>query len=269
MKLIIKGDDLGWSEGINLGIEKTAKDGILTATGCMVNMPAAQHGIDLLKRYPHISIGQHTNVTIGKPISPPESIPHMVDSYGNFLTSTYYRNLNSRIEDVLPYYEEGKREIEAQLFQFIKLAGKKPDYLEGHAIPSKTFECALYDVAHQYSIPYIKDQTYHQNASAIYHASIGHYAMDIFNNPDPYAQFFADAESYIINDEAHILDHEYAILIFHPGYVDASIMDSSSFHGVRMRDVQALCSIKVKQWIEKHHIQLINYSYIGGDTDEI
>jgi hypothetical protein len=33
-----KGDDLGWTDGVNAGIEKAARDGILTAAGCMPNM---------------------------------------------------------------------------------------------------------------------------------------------------------------------------------------------------------------------------------------
>ena len=29
MKLIVKGDDLGWTDGVNAGIEKAARDGAL------------------------------------------------------------------------------------------------------------------------------------------------------------------------------------------------------------------------------------------------
>ena len=50
-KVIVRADDLGYSEAVNLGIEKTVKDGIINNVGVMVNMPATQHGLDLLVRH--------------------------------------------------------------------------------------------------------------------------------------------------------------------------------------------------------------------------
>lgn len=44
MKLIIRADDLGFSEGVNYGIVKAVKDGVVTSVGMMPNMEAASHG---------------------------------------------------------------------------------------------------------------------------------------------------------------------------------------------------------------------------------
>lgn len=259
MKLIIKGDDLGWTDGVNAGIEKAARDGILTATGAMPNMAASERGIKLLKQYPHVSIGQHTNVIIGKPVSDPAKIPHMVDENGDFLSSRYYRAKQAENPDldVIPYYDECYTEIEAQVNRFMEYAGQKPAYLEGHAIPSKVCEQALADYAKAHDIIYLgigQDNEY-----GVYRANLGKYAFDIFTNPDPYSQFKADVESFFLNDEEHVLEHDIALILLHPGFVDADIMRMSSFHGVRLRDCEALCSPRVKQWVKDNGIELINY----------
>ena len=50
MKIIIRADDLGISEGVlNYGILKSIKDGIVTSTGIMPNMKYAEHGYNLVK----------------------------------------------------------------------------------------------------------------------------------------------------------------------------------------------------------------------------
>lgn len=266
MKLIVKGDDLGWTDGINAGIEKAARDGILTATGCMPNMEAAGRGIKALQKYPHVSIGQHTNIVNGRPCADPTLIPHMVEADGTFHSSSYYRsqlkNITVADKDVLPYYDEIVTEVRAQLSHFVEMAGCRPAYLEGHSIPSPTFEKALKDIAEEEGIIYLdlvrdaEDPEY----GVYIPKDIGTAAMEVFYAKDKYAQFEADVITDIVTDHFGILKHETARLLFHPGFVDADIMAQSSFTGIRTRDVMALCSEEVKEWIRMNGIELINYS---------
>ena len=46
--LMVRADDLGYSEGINYGIEKTVKEGVIQNIGFMVNMPASPNSSSLL-----------------------------------------------------------------------------------------------------------------------------------------------------------------------------------------------------------------------------
>lgn len=260
MELIIKADDLGWTDGINAGIEKVAREGVLSATGCMVNMEAAQRGIEMLKKYPEISLGIHINVVLGKSICSPEKLPHMTDEDGNFYSTSYYRKIKERGEDPLPWYGESVKEIKAQVERFKEYAGFLPEYLEGHAVPSETFEKALNDVAEMYDIIHLQ---FHDNWDKEYHickAALGTYAMDIFHSSDPFEQYHSDAESYLLNDEDHILEKERVLATFHPGFVDAQILSESSFHGIRICDCKALCSPAVLNWIQMNHIRLINFN---------
>ena len=61
MKLIMRADDLGFSEAVSLGILKAVKDGVITSVGLMPNMESAQFGYELIKDC-DIALGQHTNI---------------------------------------------------------------------------------------------------------------------------------------------------------------------------------------------------------------
>lgn len=64
LQLIVRADDIGYSEGVNYGIEKSVKSGIVRSVGLMPNMAAAAHGLKLLEGT-GVCIGQHTNLCIG------------------------------------------------------------------------------------------------------------------------------------------------------------------------------------------------------------
>jgi chitin disaccharide deacetylase len=63
--VIINADDFGASEGINNAIVDCFKDGILTSTTAMANMPAFDHAMRLGKKY-NIPTGVHLNLIDGK-----------------------------------------------------------------------------------------------------------------------------------------------------------------------------------------------------------
>ena len=63
MQFLVRSDDLGYSEGVNYGIEKALRFGLTRSVGLMVNMPAALHGVALMKDLP-VCIGQHTNMCV-------------------------------------------------------------------------------------------------------------------------------------------------------------------------------------------------------------
>ena len=86
MKLIMRADDLGISEGVNCGICKAIKDGVITSVGLMPNMEHALDGYEMIKDC-NVSVGQHTNICLGKPLCSPEEIPSLVDENGEFYSS--------------------------------------------------------------------------------------------------------------------------------------------------------------------------------------
>jgi predicted glycoside hydrolase/deacetylase ChbG (UPF0249 family) len=60
---IVNGDDFGASSGINRGIIEAHRDGILTSTSLMINMPGSEEAVDLSVANPGLSVGLHVNFT--------------------------------------------------------------------------------------------------------------------------------------------------------------------------------------------------------------
>ena len=129
MKLIMRADDLGFSDGVNCGILKSVKDGLITSVGLMPNMQEAKNGYEMIKDY-RVCLGQHTNICVGRPLADPKLIPSLVQENGAFCSS---QEIRQRTNDTI-VMEEAEIEIEAQLKRFRAITGKNPDYFEGHAI---------------------------------------------------------------------------------------------------------------------------------------
>lgn len=127
-KLIINADDFGFNRQITDGIIECHREGVLTSTTLMVNMPAADHAVEKAKHLPNLSVGIHLNLTLGRPLSPPAEIPSIVDQNGNFLNAreVFYRaclfKLNSK--DV-------EKEFSAQIEKFLA-CGIEPSHCDSH-----------------------------------------------------------------------------------------------------------------------------------------
>jgi chitin disaccharide deacetylase len=60
--LVVNGDDLGASPGVNRGIAEAHHRGALTSASLMVNMPASQGAARLVREVPTLSVGLHVNL---------------------------------------------------------------------------------------------------------------------------------------------------------------------------------------------------------------
>ena len=134
IQMILRADDIGYSEAVNYGIEKTVKEGLIRTAGLMVNMPATVHGLKLMEGT-GICLGQHTNLCIGKPCADPAKIPSLLDENGNLKSSKIYRAAFAE-EREFTVLDEMVIEIEAQYHRFKELVGRDPDYFEAHAVQS-------------------------------------------------------------------------------------------------------------------------------------
>lgn len=245
MKMILRADDLGISEGVNYGILKSIQDGMISCVGLMPNMETAQHGYDLIKDL-DICLGQHTNICLGKPLCHPTDIPSLVNEKGEFYSS---REINHRQEDTIDILE-CEKEIEAQLHRFIEITGKKPEYFEGHAVFSKNYLQALENVAKRHHLFYDNPMDINwQKEHHIY--SLDFCAFDERGLYDPYAYFESQLDQ--------IRNHECSIVVFHPGYLDQYILTHSSYTLIRPMECEFLCSQWLKDWLLKNQIQIVDF----------
>ena len=84
-RLIINADDFGYNREITDGIVHAHRDGLVTSTTLMANMPAAAYACELALQLPALSVGVHFTISQHKPILPPEQVPSLVDEQGGFL----------------------------------------------------------------------------------------------------------------------------------------------------------------------------------------
>ncbi len=68
MKLIINADDFGLSKSITDGIVDGIKNGNITSTSIMANMPYAEYAVEQAIKNKISCIGLHTTLTVGKPL---------------------------------------------------------------------------------------------------------------------------------------------------------------------------------------------------------
>ena len=82
--LIVNADDLAWAEGVNRGIAEAHRNGIVTSTTILANGAAFASAVDLVKVTPSLGVGVHLNLSDGKPVSPPETVPSILNDRGEF-----------------------------------------------------------------------------------------------------------------------------------------------------------------------------------------
>ena len=122
-KILVRADDLGYSEAFNYGLARAVKSGIVRCVGVMPNMEWAEHGVRLLDDT-DVTFTVHANICQGKPLTDPKLIPSLVDG-DEFKDKTLYREAK---EDFV-VLEEVFMEVEAQYLRLVELTGKKYMYL--------------------------------------------------------------------------------------------------------------------------------------------
>lgn len=258
-KLILRADDLGISEGVNYGIYKAVSEGAISCVGLMSNMPTAEHGYNLVEKV-CTCIGVHLNICLGNSVADFAEIPSLVNEEGLFYTS---REINLREKDTVDL-EECMIEIKAQIDRFEKITGKKPDYVDGHAIMSPTFFQAIKAVTEEqhlfFSMPSFDKKWENENEI---------YGLDFlsFNEKGLY-----DPREYFERNLAKMNAQYCSIAVFHPGFLDQFILDHSSYTFIRPMECEFLCSEWLKNWIEQNNIEIVDFNNYqdakGGIHDE-
>jgi hopanoid biosynthesis associated protein HpnK len=127
--LIVSGDDFGLSPGVNAGIIRAYRDGILTSASLLVNAPATVAAVAAAVEHPGLAVGLHLALAQGWAAAAPESIPDLVDADGAFG--------NWPVVSGLRYFflpgvrTQLRREIEAQLRRF-RSFGLALSHVDGH-----------------------------------------------------------------------------------------------------------------------------------------
>ena len=245
-KLLVRADDLGYSEAFNYGLARAVKTGIVRCVGVMPNMEWAEHGVRLLDGT-DVIFTVHANICQGRPITDPKLVPSLVDENGVFKDKSLYREAK---EDFV-VLEEVVMEVEAQYLRLVELTGKKPFMVEAHAVPSANFNKALAIVGQKYGL---KTMEFVPGRGPKIGKYVMKFSMDSGNaDYNPFESLKKAALQPMEEDEA-------CMMVLHPGYVDEYVLTTSYITTQRALEVAMAINPEVPKWCEENGVQLITYA---------
>lgn len=241
-QLIINADDFGYSKGVNLGILESFKNGVVTSTTLMTNMPGAEHAASLAKAHPDLGVGIHLVLTCGAPLC--EDVPSLVNPQGLFRSG---KELEKVAEP-----EHIERELTRQVEAFFSL-GLEPTHLDSHHHVHSHEKVApiVLKLAQKYRLPVRKisvDPRHRSNREI--------QGTDLFL-ADFYGEEVTQARLLRILEQGAAV--ETAEIMCHPAYLDYELLTGSSYTLPRAKELAILTDSEVKDWIRAQRLELISY----------
>jgi predicted glycoside hydrolase/deacetylase ChbG (UPF0249 family) len=130
-QLLIRLDDIGMNHSVNMAAEKMAKTGLPFSVSLQFACPWYQEAVEILKRYPNVSVGVHLTLTSEwknyrwGPVTGRTAVPGLVDEVGYFPHSTSaFAKSGYKMDEV-------ETELSAQIERALA-SGLKITYIDPH-----------------------------------------------------------------------------------------------------------------------------------------
>ena len=237
--LIVNADDFGLSKSVNEGIIHAHKQGIVSSTTVMMNMPYAQEAIHYHRDNPKLGFGVHLVLTQGRPLG--KGYQTLLNKDGFFSQL----NVRKRQFDKEEVIHEWSLQIEA--FQNM---GIEPSHLDSHQgiYRFQDMQSVCLALQKKYRLPF-------RNHFHYWHPSLG-IKTDFSNRFFKEGATASSLKSIISKvKNGHVLE-----VMCHPGYLDRALVEGSNYSQEREKELAILCSDEIKDYILKENIKLINYS---------
>jgi predicted glycoside hydrolase/deacetylase ChbG (UPF0249 family) len=262
-RLFINSDDYGRTPEISRGIREAHLRGVVTSTTCMMNIPTTAEDVAVaLKETPALGMGVHLVLTMGSPISAPDTVHSITDEEGHFFK---YAALVEQLPRIDP--QEVKTEWHAQIEAFVKASGRNPTHLDSHHHSSyfspqlfrgmlelaKEYECAI-------RFPFTGDiskeleETNKRVPELIREFDPrrpDHFVVDFYDERATYEE--------LINILTHLPNGTTEIMC-HPGYTDDAFAKESVYNDQRDRELNILTDPSIKEAIRAQGIELITFA---------
>lgn len=128
-RLIVNADDFGYTRGVNAGIVRGFREGIVTSTTIMANGDAFEDAINCAQANPKLGVGCHLVLVSGKCVAPAKQVSSLVDSEGRLPASL--PALLSKLSTGSVRAQEIGAELRAQV-ERVMAAGLQPTHFDSH-----------------------------------------------------------------------------------------------------------------------------------------
>lgn len=230
MKLVINGDDLGYTKANTLGIVEGYRRGILRSTTALTNSRYLEFARDATRDCPDLGIGVHLTLTLGSPLTAGRSF---VGADGAFLPR---KELYAADLDPDEVYAEWRAQIE----RFIEVFGHMPTHLDSHHSVHDFNERQL---------------TVAKRLAAEYSLELRRYGRYTFVSGFFGPTATADALIGLLEEHAG----EDIEIMCHPGFCDLELYRASSYNVHRVVELDVLCDDRVLAYVREHGIELAHY----------
>ena len=290
-QLIVNADDFGLTAGVTRGILDAHREGIVTSTTLMANGAAFDMAVAASRQAPTLGVGAHLNLSEGAPISPPTSIPTLVDERGRL-----HLKPGRLLQDVLARrvrLDEVEAELRAQTSRIVQ-SGVSPTHLDGHKHVHVLPEVAdiVIRLAREFSIPSVRcpvedppgflntvgaERSSHARILKQYLVGRGvsTFARRLRRRLDEVglhcpAHFYGLSQTGFLNtrrieEVLARLPEGASELMCHPGYPDTELANTGTRLLVQREvEIFAMCSPMIKRLVAGSGIRLVNYEALVG-----
>ncbi len=281
-ELILNADDFGLTQGVNRGIIRAHRHGILTSATLMATGRAFDHAVEQARENPTLGVGCHLVLTGGSAVAPHQQIPSLVDQNGRLPQSLTLLVANVTAGRVPPI--EIETELRAQI-EKIRRAGIEPTHLDTHKHTHvhPTIMNALGRVAQQTGITRVRNPVENLRDSW---RSIQSDGSTVSNLAAPAvvsivaSGFKAISSRYGLRSPDHFLglavtgqlgagalcrlidalDEGQSEVMLHPGICDDDLARTGSrLQRQRETEMEGLLAPEVRRALEKRGVRLISY----------
>jgi hopanoid biosynthesis associated protein HpnK len=128
-RLIVNADDFGYTRGVNAGIVRGFRDGIVTSATIMANGDAFEDAIECAQANPKLGVGCHLVLVGGKCVAPVRQVISLADSEGCLPSSL--PALLSKLSTGSVRLQAIEAELRAQVERVIA-SGLRPTHFDSH-----------------------------------------------------------------------------------------------------------------------------------------
>jgi len=246
--LIVNADDFGRSTGVDDGIVRAHREGIVTSTTFMANAPGAQHAASLALSTPSLDVGVHLVLTYARPLSNPSRIRSLVREDGSFWRPS---ELVARPID----RAEALTEYRAQFARARELIRREPTHVDTHhwVHDHPALSWALCELAQE------------TGAAARAHTpeQRDEYRAKGVRTPDHFTREFQHPGHIALADLLALLSRlqdGVTELMCHPGEPDAELVATSAYARERPLELAVLTDPNVRAAMERERITLTTFA---------